>query len=472
MSANIGEDERGNAIKNFDFSDDDPSGEQDNPTQWTEASEPVEPMNGHIPERGIYPKDSVLELMVDYVQERSEGADCFITGACLTMIAACLGRNVYFDFGGQKWYPNIFTMIVGYSGDRKSTTIAMVRLFIEGVLPSNRFLPSNFSKEALVDEYDKECGGHPDKVMIVSEGNILIDSWKSGYGESAGKQFLELYDCARLSESFKRNKAKSDDGEGSPVRRVIEETSTSLVMGTTFNACRFSSEGIRSGMHRRFLFCVSEGSDRSTPLPPRSDMNRVEVIKKALLRLVQLKDVECRLSDEARGVWIENHNRINKQKRRGSDEQRSRLASQGNQSMRVAMLFTAAKWCIKGYSTWSGEDREIDAETLKLAIQYVDHCHESARHLDVIANREEIESEAQILHSKIKSKFPGRICNGIAALSKSDLTSAFCNNSKRRGSLAPRDLYERIIPSLERSGKARVRSREGKKVTYEFRVDD
>ena len=424
----------------------------------------------HVPETGIYPKDSVLGSMAEYVKEQSEAADCFIAGSCLTMVAACLGRNAYFMFGPRKWYPNLFTMLVGRPGDRKSDAIGLARMFIDEVLPKNRLLPGNFSKEALIDEYDKECGGDPDKLMVVSEGNILMDSWKSGYGESAGKQFLDLYDCQSLSESFKRNKANDDSSDDPQRRRVIEETSTSLLMGTTFNACRFSSEGIRSGMHRRFLFCAAENKARSIPMPPRSDPDRVEVIREALRRLVRLEGVECSLSAEAEKIWVNNHKNITGLLRKAkSDEDRSRLNSQPNQAMRVAMLFAAAKWCLEGYSVWSGE---ISADTLEEAIRYVDHCHASARHLDVIANREEIADQAEVLLAHLGERFAGRVRDGVLTVTKSDLYRKFINTPKRPGGMTPADLYDRIIPQLESTGNAWVESREGKKLTYGFRLDD
>ena len=66
------------------------------------------------------------------------------------------------------------------------------------------------SVEALFTEYSIDEEGCPDKVMLVEEGNALMATWaKSEYGARVAAEFLELYDCAELSESFMRNKSKN-----------------------------------------------------------------------------------------------------------------------------------------------------------------------------------------------------------------------------------------------------------------------
>ena len=210
--------------------------EQDsNPGEIQASESSTNSTGGHRPEAAIYPPDSLFELMMRFGRDQSEAPDCYLNGAFLGVVAACAARRIYFPWGREKWYPNIYTMLVGLPGDRKSDTIRIARQFLNDVLLPSRFLSSLISKEALVDAYDIEEGGSPDKVMVVSDGNILLENWKSGYGEQTACYFLDLYDCEPLTEQFKRNKSeKSPSG-----RRSIAETSTSVIIGTTFSACRF-----------------------------------------------------------------------------------------------------------------------------------------------------------------------------------------------------------------------------------------
>jgi hypothetical protein len=421
---------------------------------------------GHTLEMAIYPPDSVLDLMMDYGRSQSESADCYLAGSFLAMIAGCVGRRIYFPWSGNSWYPNLYVMLVGRPGDRKTDAINYAKSFVYDVIPNKRFLPGNFSKEAMFDEYDEECGGCPDKLMIVPDGNTIMDNWKSGYGEQVASQFLTLYDCERLSESFKRNGSSDSQEVG---RRVIEETSTTVLIATTLSACKFPSKSVQSGMHRRFLFFLADQRGRTIALPSSPDNEKLDEIRGALERLIKLEKTQCHLTDEAKEAWIdyqhENRRRLDAAER---DQERSRLNSSPNHVMKVAMLFSVSRWCIKGYSVWDGV---ITGEMMKLAIQFVDHAAVAASYLDIMANREGAQEKGEVILAQIAEKFRVSIQDGKVRLSKSDLTAKFCHHPGRPGCITPDELYHIIIPSLERRGLAKIVEKHGKKVVYEFEVD-
>ncbi|MDA7657900.1 YfjI family protein [Verrucomicrobia bacterium] len=422
---------------------------------------------GHPPEKAIYPSGSVIEWMMNYGTNQSEAADCYLAGAFMAMVAACVGRRVYFPWGNSKWYPNLYVMLVGRPGDRKTDAISHATRLIKGVIPNERRLPGNFSKEAMFDEYDEECGGCPDKVMIVPEGNIVMDNWKSGYGEQVASQFLALYDCEPLSESFKRNKRDDSQAVG---RRVIEETSTTVLIGTTFGACKFPSKTIQSGMHRRFLFFLANRTGRTIHFPPSADPKELLKIREALERLNKLEATKCRLTGGAKQRWI-TYQDSNRAALANAviEQERSRLNSSPNHVMKVAMLFSASRWCTKSYSIWDGE---IDEEMMDLAIEFVDHAARSAAHLDIAANREQSVERGELILAQIGEKFSDRINCGVVRLSRSELTAKFCHHSGRPGALSTTELYGRIIPYLEKIGVARIVGVSGKKSIYEFEIED
>jgi hypothetical protein len=94
------------------------------------------------------------------------------------------------------------------------------------------------SEEALFEAYSEENGGCPDRLLIEDEGNTLLSIWKdTSYGKMVAKRFLKMYDCSDWRQNFMRN-LKGKEGEGK-TERYIHETSTSLLIGATFNICRF-----------------------------------------------------------------------------------------------------------------------------------------------------------------------------------------------------------------------------------------
>lgn len=137
------------------------------------------------------------------------------------MVAALLARRVSFPWGDGRVYPNLFVILAGKSGDRKSSAITLVERLAKAVLANNRFLPETCGAETLVDEYDETLGGSPDKLLIADDANPILGTWeKTAYGERVGQRFLTLYDCKPLVEAFRRNKKGDDEGRS---RRLAEQ---------------------------------------------------------------------------------------------------------------------------------------------------------------------------------------------------------------------------------------------------------
>ena len=74
-------------------------------------------------EDAVYPSESLIEDYADYARERLESADSYLVGAILPVIAACLGRRVYFTWGDERIYPNLCSMLAGNAGERKSSAV-------------------------------------------------------------------------------------------------------------------------------------------------------------------------------------------------------------------------------------------------------------------------------------------------------------------------------------------------------------
>ncbi|MGO8930721.1 MAG: DUF3987 domain-containing protein [Limisphaerales bacterium] len=416
-------------------------------------------------EAAVFPPKSVLDDYAKYACERLESAVSYIIGAILPVLSACLARRVFFVWGDERVYPNLFSMLSGKAGERKSSAVDLAEKFAKAALGPESFLPPVCSSESLMDEYDKNVGGLPDKLLLLDDANALLSTWtESGYGARVGQQFLRLYDCKDLSEAFQKNKTTANVTG----KRRVPETSTSVVLGATFDACRLQGRGISSGLQRRFLFYAAERHGRFIPCPPPCKNAEFERLAGMFRELCKL-EAACRFSKRALAVW-ERYQQQNRDLlcRTGKDDVSARLNGAPRAVQKIAMLFEAA--CSVGqHQKWDGT---IRVETLELAIEHIDHCLQTAAKLDALANREATAVSAESLLARIRRDFGSTQRDGWIVLTKSELTAKYAPHPDRPHAWTPADLYERLIPALIQNGLARLGGKEGKKVSYEFSCED
>jgi hypothetical protein len=414
----------------------------------------------------IYPTGSWLARYMDFARLREESADSYLIGSILPVVAATLARRVRFPWSEGWMYPNLFVMLAGKPGDRKSSAINLAEIIARKVLDKKRLLPDSLSVEALFDEYHEESGGCPDQLLIADDANPFLGLMqKSNYGERVGEWLLRLHDCKGLSESFRRNKS----GENSAPKRFILETSTSIVFGATFNVCQFHGHEIRSGLQRRFNYYLAERHGRFLVMPVKGNHLELAVVTERLAKLVNLPCTECQFAPEAAELWA-SFQRQNRQQLEATnlESQLARLNGQPTHVLKLAMLFQVSLW-----AETSGEFTGlIELPTLETAISHSKHCIASAQALDAIGNRAAIEADADVLLARIQCDFSGRKANGAIQLTRTELTSKYAHHSGRRGAWKPDDLFLRFIPDLVRRGKAKEVPRPGKQSAFTFKAEE
>ncbi len=402
---------------------------------------------------------------MQFARAQEESADAFLIGAILPVAAALLARRVWFRWGARRKYGNMFVMLAGKPGDRKSSIILLAESLARRALSSKSFLPASFSPEALFNEYTEDEGGSPDKLWIADDANATLKDWqKTNNGERVATRFLELYDCKPLSESFQRNRKQSVGGSA---RREVLETSTSLLFGATFNIAAFQGQEVRAGMARRFLYYVAERHGRLITRPTaRNDTDFSNLA--AGFQALETLTGEMDFTPEAAVLWndYQQENRHNMDGLDAShDAELSRLSSAPMQTLAVAMIFEACRWAARR-GAWTGG---IEADTLLCAIDHVAACLDAAARLDGMAHKAEIGQEAEILLARIRHDFASM--DGFHFATRSELTKRYCPNSGRPGSWKPDDLYLRFIPMLENRGDARRVKKEGKREVFAFRCE-
>ena len=417
-------------------------------------------------QRAIYPESSWFARYMDFARTREESADSYLIAAILPVTAACMGRRICFPWGDRYIYPNLFTMLAGKPGDRKSSAINLAGHFAKFVLDNKHFLPDAMSAEAMFDQYDEDKGGSPDKILIADDANPFLGLLqKSNYGERVGQRLLNLYDCKGLWEAFRRNEENNKNSQ-----REIRETSTNMILGATFNICQFQGHEIRSGLQRRFLYYLSENHGRFIPFPPKSaHLIFLEIVEKLKI-ILKINRHEFVLDNAARELWVEfqRNNRAEMRKYSFGDEAHvSRLNGQPEHVLKLAMIFQIGVW-LENQNNKLNE--EISREILEIAIQHSELCLSAGKALEFVSHRAEIKGEADILIAKIIIDFPAPQ-NGWNRLTKTQLTAKYASHAGRKGGLSADDLYLRLIPDLIRRKMAREIPRPGKQSAYQFKSE-
>ena len=422
--------------------------------------------SGHYTQRAVFPTNSLIADWMEFGRSCVESADIFILASILPIYAACLARRVWFPWGPSRKYPNVYFMLVGKPGDRKSSIILLAELLARMVLQPNSFLPASFSPECLMDEYSEGERGCADKIWIRDDANALLTDWtKTVNGQRVATQFLELYDCKGMSESFRRNRSGESDEQS---QRSVESTSTSLCFGATFQIAAFPGQAVRAGMARRFLYFLAEKHGRLIVRPSDLGQAQIDALATGVRRLLGLSG-SMDFTAAASQMWsdYQHHNRSQMDVVDPLREaELSRLSSAPMQTLSIAMIFAACGWA-KGTEAWTGL---IDVEDLRQAIEFVTACLDAAAHLDSVAHRAEINQDAEILLSRIRHDFTS--LEGFHFATRTQLTKRYCSNSARAGSWRPDDIYLRYIPALERRGDARLIDKTGKREIYAFRQEN
>ena len=438
-------------------------------TKWvdTEIEEPGaisanSAISTPLPPQAVWPVDSILDDFVQLARGCSESEDSIIIGAILPVVSRLLARRVFLRFGVDK-FPNLYHVLTTKPGLRKSTTIQIVEHIAKALLPASAFIGGASSEQALFKSYQAEC----DKLWIEDEGNTVLSNWANdAAGKMVAKRMLKLYDCREWRENYIRHKVEDGAEE-----QFIEQTSTSLLIGTTFNNCRFNGLETKDGMRRRVCYYVSERHARQIDWPEELNSGACSELIQCLSQLLVLSG-EVTLSDSAKGLWskIQSSNRHDIESissiDQASEAHGSMLSESPAKILKRAMIFEACRWAKDRSRNW----KQIQPDTLELAAEHERYCLSASQLLDTIGSRFETRSIADSILAKIQTSYTPE-AKGWILLTRSQITTKFAPNPGRRGEMTPERLYTVIIPDLIHRRLARLERKRGKLEVYAFPAD-
>ena len=434
------------------------------PVDWTAIEKAAIRSGARFSQETIYPKNSILVPYMAFARTVCESSDTHLIGAILPVVGALLARRVYISWPQRNIYPNLFSLLIGPAGQRKTDAVKLASKIAWSCLPGAAFLKKHLSVEALFEEYCEESGGLPDKLSLVDDANIILSSWgKTDYGARVAAEFLDLYDCGPLSEAFMRNKGKK-----TATGRIIPETSTNVVMAGTFNVAMFPLEQIKQGIQRRFMFNVAEKLGRTIEWPSHESSGSVTQAFSPLLGFSG--QIDMPREGEAWDFWldyqIKNRALLNEV---GNDNEplSARLATTPTSVLKVATLFEA---CMVAHGGLAEMPKLFGLESLQTAAHYVEAHMKAADFIDRYGARKAAQEQAEVVLAIIRREFKPTRPDTIY-VTRSELTRRFCMHTGRRGAMTIDDLYLEIIPETERQGEAIQVLKRGKFEVYAFRTE-
>lgn len=272
-------------------------------------------------ERPQEAKVSLFDLYFDWVKD-TEPPPIFHRWSLIASVGALLGRQIWFPFGASRIFPNVFVMMIGDPGTRKSTAIKRATMLIKRAGYST-FAANKTSKEKFLIDLSgdptagesayalaKKKNSEADIVSVLSAlnlpggaGGIGVDSEPRevyiaadefnnfmGTGNIDFQSLLgELWDWddphSPYSQTFKNSK---------PVN--VYQPTVSILGGNTpqgFSAC-FPLESIGQGFMSRLLLVHGQETGRKIAFPPAPSEEETQ-------RLVQfMEQIKSRMIGEVK----------------------------------------------------------------------------------------------------------------------------------------------------------------------------
>ena len=259
------------------------------------------------------------EEKVDLIEEilsitsEAESPRSWILWAAISSISASIGRNVFLNMGGvYTIFPNLYIMLVGDSGLRKSFPVSIVKTLVEST-KNTRILGGRNTIQAMITTLSKAYTTpegsiiKEGKACIVSEefGLVLVDD------PHAQIILTDWYDTGR---EWWTNETKISGSE-----RIYRPYITLFgASNQTHLRIAIQKSSITGGLVGRTLFIEETKRHRHNPLTKPADPIDYSRAINALLDITQVKG-QMMFAPSAESLFIEFYEDLGKKMEEGSD---------------------------------------------------------------------------------------------------------------------------------------------------------
>jgi len=262
-------------------------------------------------------EEDFFSLYLKYTSQ-NECPTFFHRWTAITSLGAYLGRNIYFPFGHDQLHPNMYVMLIGSPGTKKSSAIKMgakllkqagYTTFAAKKTRQEKFLMDLAEQseefDSADDMMDANLWGDDLESKAPAECFVAADEFNNfiGVGNLDFMSILgELWDYDGVYD-YKLKNSKSVH---------IPDPTISILGGNTptnLNSC-FPSEAIGQGFFSRLLFIYGEPSGVKFTFPPPPDeelklklIEKLHHIKQAMVGEITMDDESIALLDEIYHKW-------------------------------------------------------------------------------------------------------------------------------------------------------------------------
>lgn len=244
-------------------------------------------------------KNPALQKYLAYV-ENTETPRIMHIWAFMTCAGACMGRKVWLPFGFENIYPNLFTLLVGPPGSRKSTAIKITQKLVRRAT-NVRFAPDDTAgqRKGLIramegkdhqvdDEEIKKLEIAAEILDLETLGNVEISSSPhdahsifaiaSEFSSFIGHNAIDL--CNFLNKVYD---GEDYDYKISEKEHILKEPLLSILGGTTATniADTIPAAAIGHGFTSRIIFVYANKKYKKVARPKKLDKE----LEKELLEL-------------------------------------------------------------------------------------------------------------------------------------------------------------------------------------------
>lgn len=320
-----------------------------------------------------------LDAYIEYTEDFEPPAE-FAKWCGILALCVASGHKVWLEIANNKVWPNLYVVLVGYSGVGKGQAMREVLPFVEATkVPRS---PDQITVQQMVKDMSEKAQAHP-ALGLITPYLLWAEELPSFLGMDAYKSgkladLTTLYDCAPEWRSETKNNGKFS----------IAQPFACMLAGTTpsgiFDVMPPASVG--QGFTSRLLFIWSPHYNKRIPVKPWTEKH--ETLRAALLHDIELiAKVEgpMRLSDLATVIWTDYYKyRVEPAEKFKDERMRGFAAREPLYVMKLATLLR-----LSDHST----GMEIEAHHIERAVHLVDEVGRSLKRV-----YEEIAPSAVIQH--------------------------------------------------------------------------
>jgi hypothetical protein len=218
------------------------------------------------------PETSFTRQFIRYGYTISDAPLAYFLAAGLVLQASVVPRSLTY---GPTWHPNLFALIVGSSGSRK-TTAADVAIDLLSAVDSSRVMLPPESRSAMVEQIARLP--EPVGLYYYPEGGDLFAKLKAPAYASLETSYIALRDCNRLAKAKATGAGTHKVDEKDAIQDILDPRMSLLVpIADEFVKSHTTTSQWQNGFIGRF-FCLAATRERHRVMPGFDPVRRSDLL--------------------------------------------------------------------------------------------------------------------------------------------------------------------------------------------------